>query len=94
MSQVPEEILKKTSKCGSNFSCLSKEQCQCEILAVQQDACLLSVAPLSDTPCPYLVEKAAGKTMCSCPTLNFLLRGGETEQAHSEAPGTGVCPNS
>ena len=67
--EISEDILKKTTKCGCNFSCLTDEKkCLCEVKgsAGYNSVC---VSPQSDMDCDY-INDLGSSFFCFCPTRN------------------------
>lgn len=64
---IDPEILKKTEKCGNNFSCLNgAENCLCEVDHMV-DGKLLFIKPRNKINCDY--KTSFGYSYyCNCPT--------------------------
>jgi hypothetical protein len=80
---VPDEILKKTTKCASNFACLTTA------LSSQYPSCcaetsrsekVLYVKPklkpkhIIHASCSYMMSFGFGDPICQCPTYNALIK--------------------
>ena len=67
--KIENHVLRKTTKCEHNFSCLSEDSPTplCEVIAYNTSSKVVKVKPKSDRPCPY---KLALHTFryCLCPT--------------------------
>jgi hypothetical protein len=67
--EVNSSILKNTTKCKNNFSCLTGEkECLCEVRASSGHNSLL-IYPKSDRDCFYL-NPFGSSFFCFCPTRN------------------------
>lgn len=69
MFEVPAEILRQTTKCSHNFSCLQSGQCgdnsMCEVETAHADD-VLCVSNADWPKCPYHLEFGGAK-FCVCP---------------------------
>ena len=74
--KVPDSVLKETTKCHRDFSCLSSGQCcgipQCKVeTAIGGN--VLSLESIGNKNCPYFVSFGGGE-LCICQTHNALYR--------------------
>lgn len=71
---VPEEVLKKTTKCLNNFSCLSSGQCNdpaCNIEYAAGENIIFVRSSDDAGRCPYRIAFGYGN-VCRCP-VHFAL---------------------
>lgn len=71
---VPDEVLKATTKCPSNFSCLNKVSgeagtgCKCNVESfLGKDLLFVRPKDKNTLLCPYLMHYGSGH-ICQCPT--------------------------
>jgi hypothetical protein len=70
---INEDILKKTTDCTNNFSCLSGEkECLCEARGMAGYNSLF-INPKSNRDCTYL-NPFGSSFFCFCPTRNEIYR--------------------
>ena len=69
MFSVPAEILRKTTKCSHDFSCLQTGQCgdnpMCDVQTAHSDN-VLCVSAADWPKCPYHLD-FGGARFCVCP---------------------------
>lgn len=74
--KVTDSVLNETTKCLSDFSCLSSGQCcgipQCKVEAAIGEN-VLSLESIGNKNCPYFVSFGGGE-LCICPIFNALYR--------------------
>jgi hypothetical protein len=73
---VPDDILKATTKCLSDFSCLSDGPAGCSHRCAAETVLntdLMFVNPMTKNAilCPYLMHYGNGY-ICRCPTRNYI----------------------
>ena len=92
--KIPDRILARTKRCGSDFSCLSitNGECLCQVETVPPNTEVLFVIPPHDLNCPYLITTYPDVSMCTCPVNNYRERGKTAEMSHVEIFQPGSCP--
>ena len=73
-NKVPPELLKETTKCPNNFSCLNTAQCgdsiECKVDFADGEN-MLFLESNKTIPCPYRISSSSIE-VCQCP-IHFYL---------------------
>jgi hypothetical protein len=88
--KVPDEVLKQTTQCPNNFSCLTTGSCSkfpaCTAKTHYKNLDMFSVESkniINISLCPYELS-FAGEYICQCPTYAALIK--ELEKINNSVP--------
>lgn len=71
---IAENVLKETTKCNKNFSCLScDKKCLCKVTHIVGNYDILFIETESTTICPYKIAYGDSH-FCACPTRSELTK--------------------